>query len=287
MWRVELDACLRRAARDLGPPEWCLRRGARRLLSPRIIVWFSCGAASAVAAKLAVDRWGSRVEVVYCDTSWNEHEDSVRFRADVERWVGSPVVTVRSEAYPSGLVEEVFARARYMSGVAGARCTVELKKRPRFAYQRPDDIHVFGMTADEGRRIQVFEQGNPELHLKWVLRDARLSKADCLRAVEAAGIRLPEMYRLGFKNNNCKGCVKARSPAYWNLTRKHFPDVFRRRAEQSRALGVRLARVKGELVFLDQLPPESAEDLGEDLSCGPQCSTSSEHATKSTHRSVV
>ncbi len=37
----------------------------------RIVVWFSCGAASAVAAKLAVEKYNN-VMVVYCDTG-GEH----------------------------------------------------------------------------------------------------------------------------------------------------------------------------------------------------------------------
>lgn len=38
----------------------------------RRVVWFSCGAASAVAAKLAVEKYGDGCTVVYCDTSGDE-----------------------------------------------------------------------------------------------------------------------------------------------------------------------------------------------------------------------
>jgi len=43
------------------------------------------------------------------------------------------------------------------------------------------------------------------------------------------------------------------------------------RAEQSRRLGVRLARYKGVRIFLDELPEDATEKITEDLSCGPQC----------------
>ena len=33
------------------------------------------------------------------------------------------------------------------------------------------------------------------------------------------------MYKLGYKNNNCIGCVKGQA-GYWNKIRKDFPDVF-------------------------------------------------------------
>lgn len=72
--------------------------------------------------------------------------------------------------------------------------------------------------------------------------------------VNDAGIQLPLVYRLGYPNANCLGCVKATSPTYWNHVRKVHPDVFRQRAEQSKRLGVRLVRYKGDRIFLDELP---------------------------------
>lgn len=233
----------------------------------RRIAWFSCGAASAVAAKLALEK--GPCELLYCDTMASEHPDNERFLADVEKWLGQSVERIRSDKYTT--VDQVFEGERYMSGIAGARCTAELKKKPRFRFQNPEDIHIFGLTADEERRIVQFERNNHELRLEWPLRDAGLTKADTLRIVEEAGIELPVMYRLGFANNNCIGCVKAQSPAYWNLVRRNFPEVFERRAAQSRALGVRLARLHGERVFLDEIPEDTTETVTEDLSCGPQC----------------
>jgi hypothetical protein len=237
------------------------------------VVWFSCGAASACAAKLAPQG----ASVVYCDTSSDEHPDNPRFLHDVETWIGRPVEIIRSEKYTS--IDDVFERTRYMSGIKGARCTVEMKKVPRFEFQRADDIHVFGLTADEPKRIADLERNNPELHLSWVLRDAGMTKQKCYEMVAAAGIALPVMYSLGFKNNNCIGCVKATSPAYWNRVRTHFPDRFAKRAERSREIGVRLVRWKGERIFLDELP----NDIGafprqyeEDIECGPVCQTSME-----------
>lgn len=234
----------------------------------RRVVWFSCGAASAVAAKLTT--WAHpEAEVVYCDTSKDEHPDNLRFRRDVEKWIGKAVTVIRSEKYEG--IEDVFEKRKYMSGPKGAICTTELKKIPRFAFQRPEDIHIFGFTADENRRIDAFKSRNPELRLEWPLLGAGIEKDDCLRMIREAGIVLPAMYGLGFKNNNCLGCVKATSPVYWNRVRDIFPAVFQRRAEQSRALGVKLARYKGERVFLDELPAEEKSGDEENVSCGPEC----------------
>lgn len=237
-------------------------------MNVRRIVWFSCGAASAVAAKVTLERDPSAT-VVYCDTSKDEHPDNFRFRLDVEKWIGKEVQIIKSDKYST--VDEVCEDTRYMSGPKGARCTTELKKLPRFAFQTPEDIHVFGFTADEQKRIQSFKERNPELNLEWPLLDAGIVKDACYRRLQMAGIVLPAMYGLGFKNNNCIGCVKATSPAYWNRTRHFFPAQFEVRAKRSRELGVRLARYKGERVFLDELPVEAGGIIEEDISCGPEC----------------
>ena len=238
----------------------------------RVVVWYSDGAASAVAAKMAVDLYRNKREVVVvkCDTTSSEHPDNVRFRRDVERWIGQPVVLVRSDKYAD--VDEVFERTRYMAGIAGARCTTELKKLVRYEFQRDDDIHVFGYTAEEWRRAQTFQANNPELTCDWVLIDGFMRKQDCLAMLKRAGIELPQMYALGFEHNNCLGCVKAQSPGYWNRTRQHFPEAFERRARQSREIGARLVRLHGERLFLDELPPEAGLDEGDgDIECGPFC----------------
>lgn len=236
----------------------------------RVVAWFSCGAASAVASKLALKKYGSdRVSVVYCDTMQDEHPDNVRFFRAIRRWLGVPIWRIRSEKYKR--IEEVFEARRYMSGIAGAPCTVELKKVPRFAFQRGDDIHVFGYTVEEQRRIDRFEQNNPELSLDWMLRDAGYSKQMCLDMLEVAGIKLPVMYALGYKNNNCIGCVKATSSKYWNAIRRDFPGIWLRRAEMSRKLGVRMTRIRNVRVFIDELPPDEDDGILEDISCGPEC----------------
>lgn len=241
---------------------------------PRILCWFSCGAASAFAAKLTLRYYSEThdVLVVNCDTRPSEHPDNYRFTEDVQHWLGVPITHIRSEEYAD--VDEVFARTRYMAGVRGARCTAELKKVPRQRFALLTDWHVFGYTVDEAKRLREFRQRNPDLLLRWPLVEHAITKADCLREIQTAGIALPAMYLLGFDNNNCPGCVKASSPWYWDMVRTHFPEVFARRCRQSRELGVRLVEIRHhERIFLDKLPPGPFKKRrrNENLSCGPEC----------------
>lgn len=264
----------------------------------RILCWFSCGSPSAVASKVCLEEFGKdRVKVINCDSKPSEHPDNYRFYKQVQEWLGVPILELRSEDYKT--VDEVFEKTRYMSGPHGARCTTELKKIPRLKFAQPDDTHVFGLTSGETKRKREFEDRNPDMLLRWILIEKGISRGDCFRRIRAAGIEEPMMYRLGFDNNNCPGCVKAQSPWYWSMIRKHFPDVFSRRCKQSREIGCRLVQVSNQLlwalnrigkahiiqdgrIFLDELPEGhyTKRSKKENMSCGPECGIQLSFTTK-------
>lgn len=185
-----------------------------------------------------------------------EHPDNVRYMADCERWFGRSVTTIRSEDYDS--TWDVFEKRRYLAGVDGALCTIEMKVIPRLTFQQPDDIHIFGYTADslDVARAERMRAAHPELTIETPLIEKGITKAGCLALVSGVGIALPVLYLLGFSNNNCLPCVKATSPNYWALMRREFPDIFQRMVAQSRALDVRLCRINGVRSFIDDIPDD-------------------------------
>lgn len=237
-----------------------------------IVVWFSCGAASAVAAKLTLDKYPS-VRVVN-NPVIEEDTDNIRFLNDVEEWLGVNIERSINPKYPTHSAKDVWSKRRFMSGPTGAPCTVELKKHARQFWEKYNfpEWHVLGFTADEKSRFDRFvltERSN----VLPILIDAGLTKQDCIDVIVSAGIKPPRVYNLGFPNANCIGCVKATSPTYWNLVRQTYPAVFEERALQSRELGAKLVRYKNKRLFLDELP-ESAK--GRDLKkmqidCGIFC----------------
>jgi 3'-phosphoadenosine 5'-phosphosulfate sulfotransferase (PAPS reductase)/FAD synthetase len=245
----------------------------------RIVCWFSCGAASAVATKLALKKYG-QAEIVYCDTS-SEHPDNARFIEDCQRWFGQKIVILKSEKYHD--TWDVFRKTRYLVGVGGARCTTELKKVLRNSFQRVDDTQVFGFDSGEKKRFDRFKHNNPEVNLEAPLLDNGISKADCFKIISDAGIEIPIMYRLGYKNNNCIGCVKGQS-GYWNKIRKDFPDVFNKMAKIERELNVAINKSyagdgKRKRIFLDELPPDAGRYNSEpSLGCGVLCDLNSDEA---------
>lgn len=218
----------------------------------RTVVWVSAGAASAIAARLTL-RHAPEAILAYCETG-AEHPDNQRFLLDLSSWLNAPVERLRSDTYAD--TWSVWERRKYLAGIDGAPCTVELKVAPRLAWQRPDDVHVFGYTADAAdvARAERLRRTWFELDIRTPLIDAGITKEACLAMLENAGVAPPVMYRIGFQNANCIPCVKATSPDYWALIRRRFPAQFARMVELSRRLDVRLCRIKGERRFIDEIP---------------------------------
>jgi 3'-phosphoadenosine 5'-phosphosulfate sulfotransferase (PAPS reductase)/FAD synthetase len=231
----------------------------------RTVVWFSAGAASAVAAKLTLNE-GPAV-LVYTDPG-SEHPDNQRFIRDCKAWFGQEVVQLRSEKYRD--TWQVWEERRFLVGPTGALCTVELKKRQRFAFQRPDDVQVFGYTAEESHRAERFREQNPGVDLRTPLIERGLTKADCLAMVDRAGIELPAMYQLGFRNANCIGCPKG-GKGYWNRIRREFPDVFARMCKLEHTIGASIFRGETGPEWLDTLHPKSGSDQEPDIECSLLC----------------
>ena len=239
----------------------------------RTVSWFSCGAASAVATKLALAR--GPVDIVYCRVE-EEHPDNLRFLKDCEDWYGQSITILRNEKY-KGSIYEVFKQTRFLVGPGGARCTKELKKSLREEYQRHDDVHVFGYTVEEQGRADRFIDANNEVDAIFPLIDAGLTKPDCLAMLENAGIELPTMYRLGYHNNNCTGCVKAVQAEYWVKIKQDFPDMFYRMNAAEKMLGrsvvkIGMKRVKKQWpdIYEKLGSPELVNDNGNETHWRPQ-----------------
>jgi len=220
-----------------------------------ITVWFSCGAASAVAAKKTIELYGhSNTVTVVNNPVIEEHLDNVRFLKDVQDWLGQKIHISKNSNYPNCSAVEIFDKRKYMGGIAGAPCTQILKKGARLEWEKTHDIdwHVLGFTYEEKSRSERFmftERSN----LIPVLIELEITKNDCYKIITKAGLQLPEIYTLGYPNANCIGCVKATSPTYWNHVRKMHPETFEHRAQQSRRIGAKLVRVKNKRIYLDEL----------------------------------
>lgn len=236
--------------------------------SQRVISWFSCGAASALATVKAKEKYPDLI-VVYCRVA-EESEDNLRFLKDFEKATGIDVQVIGSEKHNYSIFE-VFKQRKFIKGVHGAPCTSALKKDVRKAFQRPDDIQIFGYTVEEQRRADRFIDANNDVDAEFPLIEQQLTKSDCKQWILDNGIELPEMYNLGYANNNCIGCVKG-GMGYWNAIRSDFPKHFDRMAKTERIIGHAILKDQDGPVFLDNLDPNRGNftrDMPGD--CGFSC----------------
>lgn len=245
--------------------------------SGRIVSWFSCGIPSAVATKLAIAS-GADVTIYNCELK-EEHPDNKRFLRECEAWFGQPVHQIGNDEYGRS-ADQVFRKTRYLVGPDGARCTGELKKSLRWEYGRPDDTIIMGYTAEEKHRLDRLQGSEPLLKQWPILIERDLYRADCMAIFARTGIEPPAMYRLGYKNNNCIGCVKGQA-GYWNKIRRDFPDRFAEMARIERELGRQICKREWtdengdrqlERIYLDELPPDLGTYEAEpEAQCGIFC----------------
>jgi hypothetical protein len=227
-------------------------------MEPRIVCQFSCGAASAVATKLALAKYSETHDVQILNAFLvEEHPDNRRFLADCERWFGRTVTVLRDEKYGASIIR-VFEKTRFMASRHGANCTKILKRKLMDDWKQPGDVMVLGYTAEEADRLEDFRDRNPDRPVIAPLIDAGLGKEDCKAMIERAGIYLPVMYRMGYDNANCIGCVKG-GEGYFRAIREDFPEQFEALAKVQDEIGegafLFRNRSTGERYSLRDIPP--------------------------------
>ncbi len=99
--------------------------------SSRIMCLFSCGAASAVATKMAIEennKYYNKQLVIINNFVQEEHEDNLRFLHDCERWYDHKIVITKNEQY-DGSIYKVFESQRMLKQKHYAPCTEKLKSK--------------------------------------------------------------------------------------------------------------------------------------------------------------
>ena len=168
-----------------------------------IVVWFSNGAASAIAWQETLRQYPHANVTAVNHPIAEEDEDNTRFARDVAQWLGQELVFATNPKYNSS-AEEVWRKRKAMAFPHGAPCTQELKKEARYLYEKNHhiDYHVLGFTVEEKERFKRFTLTERDNVLP-VLIDAGLTKQDCYDRLLAAGIEPPRVYKLGMPNANC------------------------------------------------------------------------------------
>ena len=203
----------------------------------KIIGWWSGGITSAVACKIGIDLYGKEnVRVIFIDTN-NEDEDTYRFMKDCADWYGIEIETICSTKHDS--VQAVWRRYKALNNAKGAVCSSEMKRQVRETWEKTNEWNhqIFGFELDEYKRAKGMILNHPQTKPLFPLMMHGLNKKDCIKIVQDEGIKVPNMYQLGFLNNNCfkTGCVQG-GIGYWQKMGRDFPDKFDTMAEMEHEL---------------------------------------------------
>jgi hypothetical protein len=227
------------------------------------VSWFSTGVSSFIATYLS----RKEIDKIIYINILDQHEDSIRFLHDCEERLDKKIEILES---PYRSVDSVVRQFRYINGVAGAKCTLILKKRVREEWEskQTEPLNYFwGYDLSEKQRTDRIVEHLPKAKHLFPLAQKGLSKQDCHAMLARLGLRRPIMYDMGYRNNNCVGCVKG-GMGYWNRIRVDFPEVFESRAKLEREIGA--SCLNG--VYLDELEPNRGvfeQDIPQD--CGMFC----------------
>lgn len=205
-----------------------------------------------------------------------EHADNRRFLQDCERWFQHPIKRMQDAVYNASTYD-VWRRKHFMKFKNMAPCSQALKREVLIKEWQPGDVWVIGYTADpkdapRGPRLAAFYAGE---EFEFPLIERGITHADCLAIVERAGIELPMMYKLGYQNANCIGCVKG-GEGYWNKIRRDFPSEFVQIATIQEEIGpgayLFRDRKTGRRFSLNELDPNAGRYEDEpEISCGFAC----------------
>ena len=229
------------------------------------VSWFSAGVSSAVATWFVRDQLD---KIIYTHID-DQHPDTMRFVKDCEAWFGKPVEILQSRY---ACVDNACRARAYVNGVRGASCTNYLKRRVRKEWESDNQWfnffrYVWGMDCDEAARCERLRETMREAEHLFPLVEKGITKEEAHGILKQAGIRRPAMYDLGYRNNNCVGCVKG-GKGYWNRIRVDFPQVFAARAAMEREVGGTC--ING--TWLDELDPAAGRDDGPVVEeCGAMC----------------
>jgi len=240
----------------------------------KAVVWYSCGASSAVAGKLAIKKYGDNVDLVYCDTG-GEHESNMKFLKDCEKWYDKEIKILKNDNYIDHF--DVIRKKKFITNRYGfAYCTHLLKMELRKDADYCDSINIFGYTLEEKKRGEKLQEHNIDMKCEFPLIDGQVTKDDCLGIIWQQGIELPLMYELGYDHNNCIGCVKG-GIGYWNKIKKDFPKHFKKMSDieeelETTVLKYRSGEREGERMYLSELKDGMGNYTDEPIiTCGIDC----------------
>lgn len=230
-----------------------------------IISWFSAGVDSAIATKLAIEKYPN-IKIIYIHIE-DQHSDTIRFVKDCESWFNKKIEVLQSELKS---VNNACLKSSFLASPKGASCSKLLKRRVRKEYEMNFNTkftYIWGFDCSEKSRAERMKENDQNNDHIFPLIEKSITKIRAHGMLAKAGIKRPLMYELGYPNNNCIGCLRG-GMGYWNKIKIDFPEVFQNRCKLEEKIG--------HTIFKDFKLKNLPEDKGNKLkiivpNCGLFC----------------
>lgn len=210
----------------------------------RHVVNFSGGLCSFWAAHRVIEKYGrENVVLLFADTLI-EHPDLYAFNEASARILGVPITRVGIGLTPW----ELFRRQGMIGNNRFPICSIYLKREPLDAWHEANCLNIaeegqeqlpflsdgrqpatlyMGFDWTEPNRLADIRTEKPLWRIEAPMIDEPIwDKCRMQREAEALGLRIPDLYTLGFPHNNCGGrCVRA-GISHWVHLLRVLPKAF-------------------------------------------------------------
>lgn len=191
-------------------------------------MFYSGGIGSWVTAKRVIAEHGKENTVLLFTDTKIEDEDLYRFLKDTTENLGAEFVHIEDGRD----IWEVFKDVKYLGNSRIAQCSHILKQKTaenwiKANYQPDECVLYLGIDWTEEHRTKAPTENWKPYTVKFPMcEEPFLVKEDMLAMLEAEGIEVPRLYKMGFAHNNCGGgCVRAGQGHFLNLL-KTMPERF-------------------------------------------------------------
>ena len=190
------------------------------------VVNYSGGVCSFMAAKRAVERFGSQsVTLLFCDTG-EEDADLYRFLRQSAAFLGCELIELRRLGGMDALIDEHCAIPSPRMAFCTRELKIELADKWMAENATSDTIRVYGMDWTEINRVEGLKERLGDCVWCPMTEKPYLSKAQMIEDIRSVGLTPSRAYAEGFQHDNCGGgCVKA-GLAAWAHTLRMRPEVY-------------------------------------------------------------
>jgi hypothetical protein len=198
------------------------------------IVQFSGGLCSFWAAHRVIQKHGPEcVTLLFADTMM-EDEDLYRFNDAASAFLGVPITRIADGRTPWEVMRDEKVIGRSGLDVCSRILKRDLLDRWRFKNTTAEDsMFHLGLDWTEGHRMTGDAQrdGMVRIFAPWpidapMMHEPIWDKCRMMKELEAVGIALPRLYKMGFPHNNCGGfCIKA-GQAHFAQLLKLMPERY-------------------------------------------------------------